>query len=37
MFELFITWTLGALVGGTILAVWITRGLWPHPNAKGTR
>ena len=37
MFELFFTWTVGALVGGTILAVWITRRLWSHPSAKVTR
>ena len=38
MFELFIkTWTVGALVGGTILAVWITRGLWSHPSGKAPR
>jgi hypothetical protein len=30
MFELFITYALGALVGGTILGIWIARGLWPQ-------
>ena len=37
MFELFLTCTVGALVGGTILAVWIARGLWSHPSAQVTR
>ena len=37
MFELFLTCTVGALVGGTILAVWMTRGLWSRPSARETR
>jgi hypothetical protein len=37
MFELFITCAVGALVGGTILSVWISRGLWSHARAKETR
>jgi hypothetical protein len=30
MIELFITYLVGALVGGTILAFWIRRSIWPH-------
>ena len=37
MFELFITWAVGSLVGGTILAIWISRGLWSHPTHQETR
>ena len=37
MFELFVTCAVGALVGGTILAVWISRGPWSHPTPKETR
>ena len=29
MIELFITYLVGALVGGTILVLWITRSIWP--------
>ena len=37
MFELFLTCAAGALVGGTILAAWIGRGLWTPPIHKETR
>lgn len=30
MFELFLTYVLGALVGGTLLALWVRRSIWPH-------
>jgi hypothetical protein len=32
--ELFITYLVGALVGGTILALWIRRSIWPSPSAQ---
>jgi hypothetical protein len=37
VFELFLTYTLGALVGGTILSIWIIRGVWPHAPQRGAR
>ena len=37
MFELFITYAVGTVVGGTILGLWIARGLWPQRVYKGAR
>jgi len=34
LFELFVTYVVGALVGGTILALWIRRSIWPSPSAQ---
>jgi hypothetical protein len=34
LFELFITYVVGALVGGTILALWIRRSIWPYHSAQ---
>ena len=33
MIELFITYLVGALVGGTILVLWVARSIWPHQVA----
>ena len=34
MFELSITYVVGTFVGGTILALWIGRSIWPSPSAQ---
>ena len=34
MFELFFTYVVGGLVGGTILALWIKRSIWPYRSAQ---
>jgi hypothetical protein len=37
MFELFVTYALGALVGGTIIGLWIARGFRPQRAYKAAR
>ena len=37
MFELFITYVVGALAGGAVLVVWVGRGFWSHPVRRAAR
>jgi hypothetical protein len=34
LFELTLSYVVGVFVGGTILALWIRRSIWPSPSAQ---